>query len=220
MKISRNWLQNYFAEPLPAAEVIAEGLTFHAFEIEEIEGDMMDVKVLPDRAAYALSHRGIATEVAAVLDTKIASDPLRTPLAAFPGTESLNVVVESATDCARYSAALVTGVRVAESPTWLKEALGSVGQRSINNVVDATNYVMLNIGQPLHAFDAGKLTRVADTLAIGVRRSREGEKITTLGGEERTLAGGVLISWMHRPPLSLWRPQTLTPLSCVKRRRI
>ena len=65
MKTSRTWLQKYFDKELPSTEVIADALTFHAVEIEEVEGDMLDVKILPDRAAYMLCHRGVATEIAA-----------------------------------------------------------------------------------------------------------------------------------------------------------
>ena len=77
MKVSLKWLQTYFDAPLPPAEQIADALTFHAFEIEEIQGDMLDVKVLPNRAADCLSHRGIAKELSAILDIPLTNDPLR-----------------------------------------------------------------------------------------------------------------------------------------------
>ncbi|MDO8593658.1 MAG: phenylalanine--tRNA ligase beta subunit-related protein, partial [bacterium] len=81
--------------------------------------------------------------------------------------------------------------KVGPSPAWLKEALEAIGQRSINNIVDATNYVMLNIGQPLHAFDAGKLSQKDGKYSITVRDAKEGEKITTLSGEEFTLNSNI-----------------------------
>ncbi len=90
--------------------------------------------------------------------------------------------------------ALVKGAKVGPSPDWLKQALESVGQRSINNVVDATNYVMLNIGQPLHAFDAGKLAKGPNgAVGIQVRGAYEGEKITTLSGDELMLPEDTLV---------------------------
>jgi phenylalanyl-tRNA synthetase beta chain len=89
--------------------------------------------------------------------------------------------------------ALVKGVKVGPSPAWLKEALEAVGQRSINNVVDATNFVMLNIGQPLHAFDTAKLGNMEGRFEIAVRDSRAGEKIITLTGEEYALPEGTLL---------------------------
>lgn len=193
MKTSLTWLQTYFKDPLPAADVVADALTFHAAEIEEAEGDLLDVKVLPDRAAYMLSHRGVAKEVAAVLDLSLTRDPLKEDLPEYPQADRLRVSLDEEGGCARYIGALVEGVRVGPSPDWLREALQSVGQRSINNVVDATNYVMLDLGQPLHAFDAGKLVSREDGYAIIVRPSEEGEAITTLTGEEYTLPESTLL---------------------------
>src|ERR1035437_9935268 len=186
MKVSLKWLQTYFDAPLPDANTLADQLTFHAFEIEETSDDMLDVKVLPNRAADCLCHRGIAKELSAILDTPLKNDPLRTPLPMYDlgGPTSLTVKIEDSKKCLRYMGAVVKGVKIGPSPDWLKEAIEAVGQRSINNVVNATNYVMLNIGQPLHAFDAAKLALKDGTYSIGVRVAKEGEKITTLGGEE------------------------------------
>ncbi|HYD92862.1 MAG TPA: phenylalanine--tRNA ligase subunit beta [Candidatus Paceibacterota bacterium] len=193
MKVSRTWLQKYFAADLPSVEELAELLTFHAFEIEEAHGDLLDVKILPDRAAYALSHRGIAKEVAALVGQPVKEDPLRMPLPEFPTASALSVSIEDGHECFRYMGAIVRGVSVGPSPAWLKEALEAVGQRSINNVVDATNYVMLNIGQPLHAFDAARLGSKDGKYAIAVRGAFEGEKITTLSGDEYVLPEGTLL---------------------------
>lgn len=193
MKVSVTWLQKYFAAPLPLVEQLAHEFTFHAAEIEEANGDLLDVNVLPDRAAYMLSHRGVAKELSAVLDLPLATDPLREEIASYPETDRLSVTLDEEGKCARYSGALITGVTVGPSPEWLKAALESVGQRSINNVVDATNYVMLDIGQPLHAFDASKLTAREGAYAIQVRASGEGESITTLTGEDYELPEGTLL---------------------------
>ncbi|MFI5260419.1 MAG: phenylalanine--tRNA ligase subunit beta [Candidatus Paceibacteria bacterium] len=193
MKISLTWLQTYFEQPLPSAEAISDAFTFHAFEIDEMQGDMLDVKVLPNRAADCLSHRGLARELGAILDLPLKADPLREPLQDFPQSEKLKVEIADPQKCLRYMGALVRGVKVGPSPEWLKEALESVGQRSINNVVDATNYVMLNIGQPLHAFDAAKLVEKDGMYAIGVREAKESEKITTLSGDEYALSPNILL---------------------------
>lgn len=187
MKVSLKWLQTYFDEPLPSAEVISDAYTFHAFEIDEMQGDMLDVKVLPNRAADCLSHRGLAKELGAILSVPLKSDPLSIALPEFPTTEKLSVQIEDPKKCSRYMGALVRGVKVGPSPAWLKEAIEAVGQRSINNVVDATNYVMLNTGQPLHAFDAQKLTLKDGGYAIGVRSAGEGEKITSLTDDKYSL---------------------------------
>ncbi|KND51068.1 MAG: phenylalanyl-tRNA synthetase beta chain [Parcubacteria bacterium C7867-007] len=193
MKVSRTWLQEYFEQPLPSVAKIADAITFHSFEIEETEGEMLDVKILPDRAADCLSHRGIAREIGAVMDLPLAYDPLREELPTHPETSELTVSIENPEKCLRYMGAIVRGVKVGPSPAWLKEALESVGQRSINNVVDATNYVMLNVGQPLHAFDAAKLQKIDDAYSIAVRAAKTGEKITTLSGDEYTLPEGTLL---------------------------
>jgi phenylalanyl-tRNA synthetase beta chain len=197
MNVSRAWLQKYFDQPLPDAAGIADALTFHSSEVEgmtEKNGDtMFDVKVLPDRACYALSHRGIAHEVAASLNLPLANDPLAEPLPEFPTTEELSVTVCDVQACPRYMAALVRGVTIGPSPEWLKAALEAVGQRSINNVVDATNYVMLDIGQPLHAFDADKLEYKNGSYGLTARRTLEGEKFTSLTGDEYALPEDTLL---------------------------
>jgi phenylalanyl-tRNA synthetase beta chain len=188
MKVHRDWLQTYFASPLPTTDELATLLTSRAFEIEETTGDMLDVKVLPDRAAYALSHRGIAYELAAMLALPLAKDPLRAPLVPFTKTEDLSVSTDPSY-VLRHTGALVRGVTVGPSPEWLKSALESVGQRSINNVVDVLNYVMLDMGQPSGAFDVTGQGRVA----IEVRRAQKGERITILTGEEYTLTDEMFV---------------------------
>lgn len=194
MKVSLKWLQSYFDRPLPNAEALDDAFTFHAFEVEEHEGDLIDVKVLPDRAGYALSHRGIAKELSAILDIPLKSDSLREPLESMDIVSPyLKVEIEDEEKCLRYVGAVVRGVKVGPSPTWLKEALESVGQRSINNVVDATNYVMLNVGQPLHAFDAAKLAQKDGAYRIVVRAAHEGERLTTLSGDELTLSNETFV---------------------------
>jgi phenylalanyl-tRNA synthetase beta chain len=193
MKVSIKWLQTYFNEPLPPAEKIVDAFTFHSFEVEEANGDLIDVKVLPNRAADCLSHRGLAKELSAILDLPLTADPLRAPLPSFSKTNRLSIWIEDPKKCSRYMGGLVTGVKVGPSPRWLVEALEAVGQRSINNVVDATNYVMVNIGQPLHAFDAAKLTAKDGAYMLGVRGAKEGEKITTLSNEELALFLGALL---------------------------
>lgn len=188
MKVNRAWLQKYFDTPLPPVEELADALTFHAFEIEGIEGETLDVKVLPDRACYALSHRGIAYEISAILNMPLAHDPLKDALPEFSSADAPTVSVEDSLRAPRFMAAKVTGVKVGPSPAWLKEALESVGQRSINNVVDATNYVMLNVGQPLHAFDAGSMSA-----SVTVRSAKANEKMTILGGIEVSLPAGAMV---------------------------
>lgn len=193
MKVSLAWLQKYFADRLPAPEALEDAFTFHAFEVEEREGDCIDLKVLPDRAGYALCHRGIAKELSAILDVPMKMDPLRGLIPTWPSSHLISVEVEDPQKCRRYVGAVVRGVKVGPSPDWLREALGAVGQRSINNIVDATNYVMQNIGQPLHAFDASKLGNKDGAYKIAVRSARDGERMTTLTGDELALFPEALV---------------------------
>jgi phenylalanyl-tRNA synthetase beta chain len=197
MKISRNWLQMHFDTPLPDAQAISDALTFHAFEIDgiEINGEdsILDVKVTPNRGHDCLSYRGIAKEVSAILEIPMKADALKTNVTLEPQTKSVKVTISEPSLCYRFTAALITGVKVAPSPEWLRAALESMGQRSINNVVDATNFVMFNLGQPLHAFDAGKLKSVDGVFAFDVRRARAGEKIMALDNKEYELNESMLV---------------------------
>lgn len=192
MKVSLAWLQKYFETPLPPIDEVAEALTFHSCEIEEMTDTMLDVKVLPDRAAYALSHRGIALEISAALNLPLGYDPLRLPLPDFQTTDALAISVDD-TFVRRHMGALIRGVRVTESPQWLKEELEAVGQRSINNIVDATNAVMLNIGQPLHAFDLQKISKDNGVTRISIRPAKEGEGVTVLSGDTYTLTPDMFV---------------------------
>ncbi|MDO8575938.1 MAG: phenylalanine--tRNA ligase subunit beta [bacterium] len=198
MKISREWLQTYFEKPLPDAGTLADALTFHAFEIESIEhvrptrsnieDDVLDVKVTPNRGHDCLSHRGIAKELSAILDIPMKGDPLRAPLPDTPQGTKLEVVVEDANRAPVGAAAYMRGVTIGPSPAWLKARLEAVGQRSINNVVDATNYVMFDMGMPTHAFAADTF-KDGDVIRYGIRCSKKGEQLALLGGASVELSG-------------------------------
>lgn len=203
MKISYNWLNNYFENKLPPVDVVADALTFHAFEIDGIDAhgsdSVLDVKVTPNRGHDCLCHRGIAKEVSAIL--KLPMTASHDPFAHTPDfskkTEEISVSLRSPL-CKRYIAAYIKDVKVGPSPEWLKNSLEAIGQKSINNIVDATNMVMFNLGQPLHAFDAGKLERSQDTedrppYKIEVRAAKAGETMLALDGKEYTLNESVLV---------------------------
>lgn len=221
MKISRRWLQTFFDTPLPDAEVLADALTFHAFEIDGIEmretkpsskeaDAVLDVKVTANRGHDCLCHFGIAKELSAILQI---------PLKEYPHTLPLSIITERKTDvvsvsidtplCHRYIAGYVSGVGVGPSPAWLVERLESMGQKSINNVVDATNFVMFNIGQPLHAFDASK---VRDN-NISIRSAHDGEKMTALDSKEYTLNASMLVIADTDSPIGIAGVKGGTPAS-------
>ncbi len=191
MKVLHDWIKEYTGASTPSPKEIDDLLTFHAFEVEAIEevgeSAVIDVKVLPDRSSDCLSHRGIARELATLLATPLVNDPLSTQVTLLPITEKLHVTIEDTKKCRRFTGALIDGVTIKESPAWLKVRLLALGQRSINNVVDATNYVMLGLGQPLHAYDADKFPHDERGWHIGVRMAREGEEVVTLTGETHIL---------------------------------
>ncbi len=184
MKVSYEWLQSFFAESsLPPAAAVAEKLVFHAYEIEDVADvngtAVLDVDVLPNRSSDSLSHRGIAREVSALFEIPMARDPLRTTPELQPQTDAVTVQLDPDASCSYYVAAHIQGVTIGESPAWLKERLAAIGQKPINNVVDATNYVLFELGQPTHVFDARKLSGAPAHIAT--RRARDGEHITLLG---------------------------------------
>jgi phenylalanyl-tRNA synthetase beta chain len=187
MKYSYNWLQSHIEDPLPAPEVLKETIIFHAFEVEEtevVDGDtIFDIKVLPDRAGDCLSHHGMAREIAGLLDLNF-NDIAYT----MPATSTEVSIDVQTPACIRYSAVRIDGVNVSPSPEWLVKKLAAVGQRSINNVVDATNFILLDLGQPTHAFDADKVHG-----SIVVRQATADEKITTLSNEEKTLNESMMV---------------------------
>src|SRR4051794_6648899 len=139
MKISKDWLQTFFDSPLPEANAIAEAFTFHAFEVESVENDLLDIKVTPNRGHDCLCHRGLAKEISAILDVPMKNDSLRQRIELGPKTGEVSVSIEDPVLCPRYIAGLIQGVSVKPSPQWLQERLTSIGQRPINNIVDATN---------------------------------------------------------------------------------
>ncbi len=193
MRASYRWLQSFFDEQatLPEPRKLAELLTMNAFEVEGIEETqddaVFDIAILPNRGHDCLSHVGIAKEVAALCGIPLMRDPLEERPTLSPDSNILSVTVADTARCPRYSAAVIRGVSVGESPVWLKERLLSIGVRSINNIVDATNYVMFELGQPLHAFDMGSLVQSDGLYTIEVRPAKRGETILALDGNTHSL---------------------------------
>jgi phenylalanyl-tRNA synthetase beta chain len=154
-----------------------------------------DLEITPNRPDWN-SVIGIAREISA-----LTGNPLKLPAIQFLSTSSepisgvVSVRIEDAELCPRYTARVIRKVKVGPSPEWLRSTLEKVGIRSINNVVDVTNFVMMEVGQPLHAFDYHLLTRSSDTTApaIIVRRAADGEKFTALDKQERTLTKEMLL---------------------------
>lgn len=167
--------------------------------LADVLGDVLfELSVTPNRADW-LSVLGVAREVSA-----LTGEPLRDPSTDYDATAG-SIRGRAAVDiyapdlCRRYLATLVTGIKLAPSPAWMQERLVALGQRPINNVVDSTNYVMLELGQPLHAFD---YDRVAGHHIV-VRRAEDDEHFTTLDGEERVLTRDMLVIADERGPVAL-----------------
>jgi phenylalanyl-tRNA synthetase beta chain len=143
---------------------------------------LLEVNVTPNRPD-ALSHVGIARELAALLGQVVRLPAPALAEKGAPASDAVKVRIEAPEKCARYAARVIEGVTIGPSPLWLARRLESCGVRSISNVVDATNFALLELGHPLHAFD---LDKVAGR-EIVVRTARPGEKIVTLDGKERAL---------------------------------
>ncbi len=197
MKISYNWLQDYFEEKLPSPERIAEEFTLHSFEVESFDvlqsGDtVFDLKILPDRAHDAMSHYGIARELGVLFNLRPKDLKIETRTTeALSSHQLIKVAVEDQSRCRRAMKRVAGNIVVSESPEWLKERLASIGQRSINNVVDVANFVMFELGQPVHTFDFDKID--GDIKHISVRSASQGEKLTALDGKTYTLDETMLV---------------------------
>jgi len=181
MRVTYNWLKRFLPALDVSADKLADTLTFIGLEVEKVEdlgGDWaFEVDVTSNRPD-CLSALGVAREVAAALRLPLQLPKANPPFSGPKTRELTDVIVLEPQLCPRYSAHLILGVEIAPSPQWLVEALVSVGIRPVNNVVDATNFVTMELGQPLHAFDFDRLYE----RRIVVRRAEEGEEILAIDG--------------------------------------
>jgi phenylalanyl-tRNA synthetase beta subunit len=201
IKYSYKWLQSYFSEPLPVIEKIAELLTNHSFEVESTDtlpgGDIViELSILPNRTHDALGHFFLAKEIGML----IGKDPVLPEWKEVErrGECSLTPSILNSKLCLRYRAEEVRNVTVSQSPTWLAGYLENVGQKSINNLVDAANFITFSVNQPVHIFDKDKLKG-----NIKVRLAEEGEDFETLDGKTLTLSSDVLVIADDLGPVAL-----------------
>lgn len=152
---------------------------------------IFEIKVLPDRSHDALCHIGMAREIVALEGKKL---DFYGKKAKFnkKKAKNLSVKIQDKSLCPRYVGAVMSGIRVQESPSWMKNRLNSLGINPINNIVDATNYVMLELGQPLHAFDFDQIKN-KEKVSIFVRKAVKNERITLLDGSIKDLSGEDLL---------------------------
>jgi len=201
MLISYNWLRELTNTRLTPLE-LRDRLTMVGLAIDAVDehpnDSVLDVEV-PSNRPDCLSHVGVAREVT-VIDNGKLSLPASTSLPTEGKTlELTSVEIVDPDLCPRYAARLVRGVKIGPSPEWLVKRLETIGQRPINNVADITNYVLHELGQPLHAFDFQKLTGKR----IVVRRAVPGEKLKTLDGVERELTSDMLVIADAERPVAL-----------------
>jgi len=210
MKVQVDWLKEYTEIDVPADE-LGHALTMAGLEIESHETvalpdgekcEVLELNVTANRG-YCLSHIGVAREVSALLNKSLKlPDPLKT-LESEWGTVAVadRVAVENQEPelCPRYCALVIENVKVGPSPKWLKDRLTAIGLRPINNIVDITNFVMMEYGQPLHAFDRDLL---ADNKII-IRRAKKGEPFASLDGTELKLEPDALVIADGERPVAL-----------------
>jgi len=177
---------------LPASAPLGEDIRKYL----KLDDYIIDVSITPNRGD-CLSVRGMTREISAITKTALTSPTLLQVKPAIK--DELSVTVKAAKDCPRYVGRVIRGVKAdAETPVWLKERLRKSGVRSISPVVDVTNYVMLELGQPMHAFDLGKIKQ-----DIIVRQSKKGESIALLDGSTKELNAETLVIADHDNPLAI-----------------
>src|SRR5574340_302998 len=208
MRLPVDWIKEYVPNDLSLRD-LADALTNVGLEVEAIEGAegaaVFDIKVLSNRGD-CLSVLGIARELSVALRTPIAAAPgRRQPETGPAASELVSVKLADPKACPRYSARVVRKVKIGPSPAWAQRRLELCGMRPISNVVDATNLVMLELGQPLHAFDYALLRshEGSPTPTIIVRRAKANERLVTIDVEERTRDPEVLVIADPKGPVAL-----------------
>ncbi len=199
MKLSLNWLKDY-VNPKLSPEKLAERLTMAGLEVEEVRhtgnDTVLDLEITPNRPD-CLSIIGLAREVAGITANSLKLPKIKSY--ALKKSAAFRVTVENTKDCPRYIGTLIKNVHVAAAPDGLASRLSTVGIKSINNAVDITNFVLLETGQPLHAFDYDKLAGGA----IIVRRARAGEKIIAIDGSAHRLDPSILVLADAQKPVAI-----------------
>jgi phenylalanyl-tRNA synthetase beta chain len=206
MRLPIEWIKEH-VQVEATAEELADRLTMAGLEVEEKAesaiGPVLDIKVTPNRGD-CLSVKGVAWELRAAYGVAT-EDDRRAPADETLGARDselevmTSVAIEAPDLCPRYAARIVRTLKIGPSPQWMQDRITAAGMRPINNIVDITNYVMLETGQPLHAFDFDRLGEGR----IVVRRAAVGETLTTLDGQERALTPNMLVIADATKPVAL-----------------
>lgn len=201
MKVTYNWLKD-FVDIKISPQALAAKLTMAGLEVislEERGGDsVFEIEITSNRADW-LSVIGIAREVAAITGKKLKIAPTARITAPAARGNTIEIKIENKKDCPLYSAKIIKEVRVAPSPDWLKNRLELIGLRSVNNIVDITNYILFTYGEPLHAFDLDKLSAGR----VFIRRAKKDEKIATIEGTQNSLDTDILVIADERNPVAI-----------------
>ena len=201
MKISLNWLSDYIETKLPAEKItdILSDLGFPCEGIDRLGDDtVIDVEITSNRGD-CLGYIGVGRELAAATDKELKLPAVELNESDKDVAEFASVEIAEPDLCGRYTARIIEGIKVGPSPDWLKKRLDVIGMRSVNNVVDATNYAMVETGQPPHAFDYAKIT---DGKII-VRKAIAGERIVSIDGTQCDLDTDMLIIADARRPVAV-----------------
>ncbi|MFH1199030.1 MAG: phenylalanine--tRNA ligase subunit beta [Candidatus Omnitrophota bacterium] len=201
MKFTYSWLKDFVEVKIPARE-LTDKLTMAGLEVTSLEergGDFIfEIEITSNRPDW-LSVAGIAREVAALTSKKLRKTTDHRPQTKNKSKEKLQIIIEDKKDCPLYTGKIIRNVKVGPSPDWLRQRLELIGCRSINNIVDITNYCLFTYGEPLHAFDLDKLFTshksqvTSQNLEIIIRRAKDKEEITTIDGQRRILDGDILV---------------------------
>jgi phenylalanyl-tRNA synthetase beta chain len=207
MEFSCDWLAQYVDLPAQPRE-LAQALTAAGLAVEgesapasDIDDTVLDVDVTTNRPD-CMNHFGLAREIAVLYGAPLRRPPATPVEGPEQAAPAARVTIDDLEGCPRFAARLVRGVKIGPSPEWLRRRLESIGQRPINNVVDVTNFVLWELGQPLHAYDFAKLAGGPGGTII-VRRARAGEKLVTLDGVERELDPEILVIADAERPVGL-----------------
>jgi phenylalanyl-tRNA synthetase beta chain len=204
MEFSCDWLAQYvdlpahpqeLAKALTAAGLAVEGVSAPASDIDDT---VLDIDVTTNRPD-CMNHFGLAREIAVLCGVPLRRPPASPAEGAEKNADAARVTIEDLEGCPRFTGRVVRGVQIGPSPEWLRRRLESIGLRPINNVVDVTNFILWELGQPLHAYDFAKL---AGSQLI-VRRARAGEKLITLDGVDRELDPEILVIADAERPVGL-----------------
>jgi len=189
VKVTYSWLKDFVDIKISPKE-LADKLTMAGLEVVSLEEAgrdfVLEIEITSNRPDW-LSITGVAREISAITGSKLKT--AQRPKIKTTNLKPVEISVDDKNDCPFYSAMIIRDVKVAPSPEWLKKRLESLGCRSVNNIVDITNYILFESGQPLHAFDLDKLSKQG----ICVRRARPNEKMITIDGQQKILNSEILV---------------------------